>query len=45
VVLAGQPTRRQELHHAARREIGHRTDVFALEGMAGSQRDYTRWLL
>jgi type II secretory pathway predicted ATPase ExeA len=45
VVLAGQPTLRKDLRHATRKEFGDRTDVFSLEGMAGSQRDYIRWLL
>ncbi|WP_230089601.1 hypothetical protein [Herminiimonas contaminans] len=26
-------------------EIGYRTDVFKLDGIAGSQRDYIHWLL
>jgi type II secretory pathway predicted ATPase ExeA len=45
VVLAGQPTLRQALRYATRQQIGHRTDVVALKGMAGSQHDYIRWLL
>ena len=45
VVLAGQPALRTELRHATRKENGDRTCVLSLEGMAGSQRDYIRWLL
>ena len=26
-------------------EIGYRTDVFTLDGIAGSQREYLQWLL
>ncbi|WP_426107438.1 hypothetical protein [Massilia sp. TSP1-1-2] len=26
-------------------EIGYRTDIFNLDGIAGSQRDYIHWLL
>ncbi len=45
VVLAGQPTLRAALHRSVMREIGHRTEIFSLDGMAGGERDYIRWLL
>ncbi|MBV8125239.1 MAG: ExeA family protein [Paucibacter sp.] len=45
VVLAGHPKLRNDLRRPTMEEIGYRTDIFTLDGIAGSQRDYIRWLL
>lgn len=45
VVLAGHPKLRNDLRRPSLEEIGYRTDVFTLDGIAGSQREYLRWLL
>jgi len=45
VVLAGHPKLRNDLRRPSLEEIGYRTDVFTLDGIAGSQRDYLLWLL
>lgn len=45
VVLAGHPKLRNDLRRPTMEEIGHRTDVFSLDGIAGSQREYLCWLL
>jgi hypothetical protein len=45
VVLAGHPKLRNDLRQPTMEEIGYRTDVFSLDGIAGSQREYIRWLL
>lgn len=45
VVLAGHPKLRNDLRRPTMEEIGYRTDVFSLDGIAGSQREYIRWLL
>lgn len=45
VVLAGHPKLRNDLRRPTMEEIGHRTDVFSLDGIAGSQREYIHWLL
>jgi type II secretory pathway predicted ATPase ExeA len=45
VVLAGHPKLRNDLRRPTMEEIGYRTDVFSLDGIAGSQREYVRWLL
>jgi hypothetical protein len=36
---------RNDLRRPTMEEIGYRTDVFSLDGIAGSQREYIRWLL
>ncbi|MDD7787803.1 ExeA family protein [Ralstonia pseudosolanacearum] len=45
VILAGHPKLRNDLRRATMEEIGYRTDIFSLDGIAGSQREYIRWLL
>ncbi|MHB8182060.1 MAG: ExeA family protein, partial [Acidithiobacillus ferrivorans] len=45
VVLAGHPKLRNDLRRPTMEEIGYRTDIFTLDGIAGSQRDYIDWLL
>lgn len=42
VILAGHPKLRNELRRPTIEEIGYRTDIFNLDGIAGSQRDYIR---
>lgn len=45
VVLAGHPKLRNDLRRPTMEEIGFRTDVFNLDGIAGSQREYIYWLI
>lgn len=45
VVLAGQPKLRNDLRRLTMEEIGYRTDIFTLDGITGSQREYIQWLL
>lgn len=45
VVLAGHPKLRNDLRRPTMEEIGFRTDVFNLDGIAGSQREYVHWLI
>jgi len=45
VVLAGHPKLRNDLRRPTMEEIGYRTDVFTLDGIAGSQREYITWLI
>jgi type II secretory pathway predicted ATPase ExeA len=45
VVMAGHPKLGKDLRRPAMEEIGYRTDVFSLDGIAGSQREYIYWLL
>lgn len=45
VVLAGHPKLRNELRRPTMEEIGYRTDIFTLDGIVGSQREYIHWLL
>ncbi|NWB93238.1 hypothetical protein HX776_06070 [Pseudomonas agarici] len=45
VVLAGHPQLRNDLRRPTMEEIGYRTDIFSLDGIAGSQREYIHWLL
>lgn len=45
VVLAGYPKLRNYLRRPTMEEIGYRTDVFTLDGIAGSQREYIQWLI
>ncbi|RMN83282.1 ExeA-like protein, partial [Pseudomonas cannabina] len=40
VVLAGHPKLRNDLRRPTMEEIGYRTDIFSLDGIAGSQREY-----
>lgn len=45
VILAGHPKLRNDLRRPTMAEIGYRTDIFNLDGIAGSQRGYIHWLL
>jgi type II secretory pathway predicted ATPase ExeA len=45
VILAGHPKLRNDLRRPTMEEIGYRTDIFTLDGIAGSQREYIHWLL
>jgi len=45
VVLAGWPKLRNDLRRPKLEEIGMRTDIFSLDGITGSQREYIHWLL
>lgn len=45
VLLAGHPKLRNDLHRPTMEEVGYRTDIFSLDGIAGSQREYIHWLL
>ncbi len=45
VILAGHPKLRNDLRRPTMEEIGYRTDIFTLDGIVGSQRDYIHWLL
>lgn len=45
VVLAGHPKLKNDLRKPTMEEIGYRATVFNLDGIAGSQQEYIRWLL
>lgn len=45
VVLAGHPKLRNDLRRPTMEEIGYRTDIFTLDGISGSQKEYIHWLL
>ncbi len=45
VVLSGHPKLRNDLRRPTMEEIGFRTDVFNLDGVTGSQREYIQWLI
>ena len=45
VVLAGHPKLRNDLQRPTMEEVGFRTEVFSLDRMTGSQREYIQWLL
>jgi type II secretory pathway predicted ATPase ExeA len=45
VILAGHPKLRNDLRRPTMEEIGYRTDIFTLDAIAGSQREYIHWLL
>lgn len=45
VILAGHPKLRNDLHRPTMEEIGYRTEIFSLDGIVGSQREYINWLL
>lgn len=45
IILAGHPKLRNDLRRPTMEEIGYRTDVFSLDGITGSQREYIRWLI
>ncbi|MCX8566149.1 MAG: Type II secretory pathway, component ExeA (predicted ATPase) [Glomeribacter sp. 1016415] len=40
VILSGHPKLRNDLRRPTMEEIGYRTDIFSLDGIAGSQREY-----
>ena len=45
VILSGHPKLRNDLRKPTMEEIGYRTEIFTLDGIAGSQREYIDWLL
>ena len=45
VILSGHPKLRNDLRKPTMEEIGSRAEVFNLDGIAGSQREYIHWLL
>jgi type II secretory pathway predicted ATPase ExeA len=45
VILAGHPKLRNDLRRPTMEEIGYRTDIFTLDGVAGTRREYILWLL
>ncbi len=45
IVLVGHPRLRNEMQDPAMEEVGYRTAIFSLEGVAGSQREYMTWLI
>ena len=45
VILSGHPKLRNDLRKPTMEEIGYRTEVFNLDGIAGAQREYIHWLL
>src|SRR3989442_7017646 len=45
IVLAGHPKLGNDLRRPTMEEMGYRTDVFTLDAIAGSQREYLQWLL
>jgi type II secretory pathway predicted ATPase ExeA len=45
IVLAGHPKLRNDLRRPVMEEIGYRTDIFTLDGITGSQREYITWLI
>ena len=45
VVLIGHPKLQNDLRRPTMEEIGHRTTIVSLRGIAGQQRPYINWLL
>ncbi len=45
IILAGHPKLRNDLRRPTMEEIGNRTEIFTLDGITGSQREYIHWLL
>ena len=45
VVLAGHPKLKNDLRQSSLEEIGSRTTVFDLDGIAASKREFIEWLL
>lgn len=45
MILAGHSKLRNDLRRPTMEEIGYRTDIFTLDVVAGSQREYILWLL
>jgi len=43
--LARHPKLRNDLRRPTMEKIGYRTDIFTLDGITGSQREYIQWLL
>lgn len=44
-MTVGHPKLRNDLRRPTMEEIGYRTDIFSLNGIAGSQGEYIHWLL
>lgn len=44
-MVAGHTKLRNDLRRPIMEEIGYHTDVFSLDSIAGSQREYIHWLL
>jgi type II secretory pathway predicted ATPase ExeA len=45
VVLAGHPKLGNDLRRLTMEEIGYRTNIFTLDGITGSRREYIVWLI
>lgn len=45
VVLAGHPKLKNDLQRPTMEEIGFRTEIFSMDRITGSQREYIQWLL
>lgn len=45
VILAGHPKLCNDLRRPTMEEMGYRTDIFNLDGIACSKRDFIHWLL
>lgn len=45
IVLAGHPKLKNDLQRPTMEEVGFRTEVFSLDRITGSQREYIQWLL
>lgn len=45
IILAGHPKLKNDLQRPTMEEIGFRTEVFSLDRITGSQREYIHWLL
>ncbi len=45
MILAGHLKLRNDLRRPTMEEIGYRTEIFTLDGIAGSQQEYIQWLL
>ncbi len=45
IILAGHPKLKNDLQRPTMEEVGFRTEVFSLDRITGSQREYIHWLL
>jgi type II secretory pathway predicted ATPase ExeA len=45
IVLAGHPKLKNDLQRPTMEEVGFRTEIFSLDRITGSQREYIQWLL
>jgi type II secretory pathway predicted ATPase ExeA len=45
IILAGHPKLKNDLQRPTMEEVGFRTEVFSLDRITGSQREYIQWLL